>query len=245
MAKNMLEAEFAAPFAQWQQAPTPENSSRMLQVVEPVLSRGVLAHAGPNASPNTKSRARRLALNALKSYDPSQAKLATHLTNHLQGLRRIMRQEQQILSVPEQVSMDAGHLNQRESELEDLHGRSPTAIELADATGLSIRRINKIRQMHQPVAEGTMAASNLTPESEGMLPAVKDDNPRNMQVELLYHELDPTGQKILEHTLGLYGKPVLSNQDLARHLRLTPGAVSQRKAALQRKLDETADLHLF
>jgi DNA-binding NarL/FixJ family response regulator len=50
---------------------------------------------------------------------------------------------------------------------------------------------------------------------------------------------------ILEHALGLHGKPVLQNQQIAKKLRLSPGAVSQRKAKIQAKLNLQDDLHVF
>jgi DNA-directed RNA polymerase specialized sigma subunit len=246
--KSLLEEHFTEPFSQWQKSPSPESTSALLKAVSPVLDKGVAAYAGPNPSPNTRSRARRIALQALKSYDPSQAKLATHLTNHLQGLRRVMRQEQQVLSVPERMSMDAGHITQRTAELSDRLGREPSMVELADATGLSVRRLQRIQQMQSPIAEGTMEAATMDAESGPMTPATRSPSTEqhiHPSVELVYHDVDPVGQKILEGSLGLFGKPVLSNQDLARRLRLSPGAISQRKALLQQKLDEAQDFNLF
>jgi DNA-binding NarL/FixJ family response regulator len=49
----------------------------------------------------------------------------------------------------------------------------------------------------------------------------------------------------MEHTLGLHGKKVLSNQEIARKLRLTPGAVSQRKATIQQLLNQEQELSPF
>jgi len=49
----------------------------------------------------------------------------------------------------------------------------------------------------------------------------------------------------MEHTLGMHGKRVLSNQDVARKLKLSPGAISQRKARIQSKMDLAEDLKVF
>ena len=87
--RNMLEPEFAEPYMKWRTEQTPENNSAMLNAVQPILNKGVAAYAGPNPSPITQSRARLIALKALQTYDPGQARLSTHITNHLQGLRRI------------------------------------------------------------------------------------------------------------------------------------------------------------
>ena len=245
--RNMLEPEFAEPYMKWRTEQTPENNSAMLNAVQPILNKGVAAYAGPNPSPITQSRARLIALKALQTYDPGQARLSTHITNHLQGLRRITRQEQQILSVPERMSMDAGHITQASAELEDRLGREPTMHELADHTKLSTGRIQKIQGMQSPMAEGTMEAATMDPESGPMSPATR--SPRqggtHPSVEMVYHDLDPTSQKILEYSLGLYNRPILQNKEIAARLRLSPGAISQRKAILQRKLDEAQDYNLF
>jgi DNA-binding NarL/FixJ family response regulator len=46
----------------------------------------------------------------------------------------------------------------------------------------------------------------------------------------------------MEHTLGMNNKKVLSNQEIARKLGLSPGAISQRKARIQQLLDRREDL---
>jgi len=57
--------------------------------------------------------------------------------------------------------------------------------------------------------------------------------------------MDATNQKIMEWTFGLYGSPQLSNQAIAQRLKLSPGAISQRKANIQRILDQEQDLSVF
>ena len=250
--KTQLETEYAEPFAQWQTAQTPETTSALLKAVQPVLDKGIAQYVGAAASPVTASRARLIALQAIKTYDPAQARLSTHITNHLQGLKRYARQSQQIFTVPERMSLDAGFLAQRSDELTDKLGREPTMHELADATGLSPRRIKNIRSMRPPVAEGTVSAATETEESGGTGPAVTGLGRQKglpPGIELLYHDLDPTSQKILEHShpavAEAFGFPLLNNQRLAAKLRLSPSAVSQRKLVLQKKLDEAQDMNLF
>jgi hypothetical protein len=57
-------------------------------------------------------------------------------------------------------------------------------------------------------------------------------------VEAVYLDQSPVDQVILQHSFGLHGRPVLSGEEVARMLNLSPGSVSQRKARLQRDLDE-------
>jgi len=234
---SYLEETYAEPFSQWQASPTPQNMSSLMTSVQPVIERGLQLYAGKNVSPMTRSRARRLAIRAIKTYDPRQSKLSTHLTNHMQGLRRVVRQETQVMALPERVALNQGLLTETEQRLTDELGRPPSSQELTDATGLSLRRLAHIRKFRPPVAEGTLQAMTGEEGGEGLSPAVAQQ-PSQQWAELVYHDLDPTNQQILEHSLGLFGQPALSNQQLAGRLGLTPGAVTQRKAKIQRQLDQ-------
>jgi hypothetical protein len=57
--------------------------------------------------------------------------------------------------------------------------------------------------------------------------------------------MDPINQKIMEHSLGLHGQPRLPNHEIAKLLRLSPGAISQRKARIQQTLDKESELSPF
>ena len=87
--------------------------------------------------------------------------------------------------------------------------------------------------------------------SESRLLGTDDFRPPVLQkaskfwVELVYSDLDETDQLILAHTLGLRGREVLQNQQLAKKLGISPGAVSQRKQRIQRLLDREQQLSPF
>ncbi len=62
-----------------------------------------------------------------------------------------------------------------------------------------------------------------------------------LRAQFLYHDLDPYDQVILEYGLGLNGSPKLPAAQIARRLKLSPGAVSQRASRIQQQLDELED----
>lgn len=64
-------------------------------------------------------------------------------------------------------------------------------------------------------------------------------------VDFVYRSVDPVDRLIMEHTLGLGGKPVVDSLTLARRLRLSPSAVSQRKSRIQQKLNERDSLNVL
>jgi DNA-directed RNA polymerase specialized sigma subunit len=245
---SYLEPNFAPHYNAWKQNPTPETTGNLLRAVDPVINEAIRTYGGSAAkSPTLKGKARKLTISTLGSYDPTRAKLRTHLLSQLQGLRRISAQEEQILNIPEQVLLDLGGLRESENRLRDRLGRDPSDMELADHTGLSRKRINYLRTMRPSFSEGRLVRVDDEGTSMNM-PAVEQTAPTGaLQAwhDFVYHDLDPIDQQIMEYTLGMHGKPQLSNQDVARLLRLSPGAISQRKARIQSKLDQHQATGLF
>lgn len=237
---DYLEDEFREPFQAWKANPTPAANAQILTTLHPVIEKGVKTHVG-DSNPLLISRARKLTLNGLRSYDPARSRLQTHLFNQYQGLKRISRQQTQPIHIPERVQSDSYNLQNYTQELRDELGREPTDNELADRTGFSPRRMSKIRQYQPGMAEG-----NLEAVAPGFSPGVQSNGKlRDMWIQIVYDDLSAIDQKILEHTLGMHGQPMLSNQDLARRLGRSPGAISQRKARIQQLLDQEDSLSPF
>jgi RNA polymerase primary sigma factor len=241
---DFLEPEFTQPWEEWKKDPNPANSSTLLKTVDPVINAALRTYAGPSPSPTIRSRAKLLTLHAAGSYDPNRAKLRTHLMTQLQGLRRHVAREGMAVSIPEQVALDLGHVREAENRLRDQLGREPSDMEVADHTGLSRKRLGYLRQHKYTRSEGSMQRP--TEEGEDIYaPAVAPAGNHTAWHDFVYHDLDPVDQVILEHSLGLHGKPILQNQQIAQKLRLSPGAISQRKAKIQAKLNLQDELHVF
>jgi len=157
----------------------------------------------------------------------------------LQGLKRYARQQTAGISIPERVQLDRQYLDQQEEELRTELGRDPNVDELADRAKISAKRINYVRSTGRAVAEGQFVG----PEGP-FQPAVEQPSTGAWQ-EFVYSDLDPTNKKIMEWAVGMHGQPQLSNLEIARRLRLTPGAISQRKRNIQQILDQEQDLSPF
>ncbi|NBT75265.1 MAG: hypothetical protein EBT15_04710 [Betaproteobacteria bacterium] len=234
-------SDFDSAYAQWQTTKTPETNTALLGTIQPVIDTAVMSYAGQNASPTIRSRARLMALKALDTYDPKRGNVRTHLLSQLQSLRRLTAQSQNIISIPEQVGLDYSRLNESEAELRDQLGRDPTDDELADHTGLSTRRIQKIRAFNQPVSEGMTTREVSDEESYGG--DVASNIPGSTRsadawFNFVYEDLSPVDKLIADMTLGRNGRRKTSTQEIARRLNITPGAVSQRAAKIQAMLDK-------
>lgn len=228
-------------FEAWRKKPSPEAMGSFLEAAEPVLQSALKSYAGGN--PALRSKARALAVRAAQSYDPKQGtKLKTHLMTQLQPLQRFSKQYSSVVKTPERISLDLYHMSEGKRRFMDENGREPSDQELADATGMSARRLAKIRGF----ARGEMAESSLLENDEGeqaiMYPGVARVDPNQVWLEYVHHDLDPIGKQILEWKTGYNGKPVLSTNEIAQKLKITPGAVSQRAAKIAERINEGAML---
>lgn len=231
--------DFPTIYSTWQTAKTPENNTKILQALHPVIETAVSSYGG-QASPNLASRAKLMALKALDTYDPKRGNVRTHLLSQLQGLRRFAAKEQNIIAIPEQVGLDFQHMQSAENELRDSLSRDPTDDELADATGLSVKRIRKIRTFHQPVATGSTVIETGEDNMSGDIASTVPNQNRAADAwsEFVYGDLTPTDKLIMDMSLGRNGRRKASTQEIARRLNITPGAVSQRAAKIQAMLDK-------
>lgn len=241
MATDLLEDDFREPYTAFKKTPTPDTRANLLTALHPVIEGAIRTHVGP-PNPLLISRARMMTLDGLGNYDPSRGKLKTHLYNHLLGLRRVNRQQTQILKVPERIAMQRQRLDRAEQELTHTLGREPTDQEIADHTGIAVPRMSRVRSYKPGVAEGSLEAA-----SGGIYGGVVSPVNKHTQswMAIIYDDLDPYHRRVMELSLGMNGRKPMANQDIARRLNRSPGAISQAKARIQALLNEEDELSPF
>lgn len=240
--QDRLEDDLRPVYEAWKAKPGPDTSANFLKAVEPILKRYATLHVG-SSDPLTISRARQITLKALPTYNPQHGSLSTFLYSQLQGLRRAQRQQLQILRAPERLTQMSYQLSSLEKQLTEELGREPTDQELARQLGVSRRYLKRIRSYHPSVVE-----SSTVDEEGATLPMwswSKEDPHEAIRLEMVYEELDPYHQKVMEYALGLHGRKPLPNQEIARRLRRSPGAISQAKARIQQLINQKSQLDLL
>ena len=232
--------EFDGAFSQWQANKTPQTNTQLLSTLQPVIDTAVTSYGGATPSPTLRSRARLMALTALHTYDPQRGNVRTHLLSQLQSLRRLSAQEQNIISIPEQVGLDFQKMHAANQELSDQLSREPTDDELSNYTNLSARRIRKIRAFNQPLAEGTTTIETDDSDNSGGSASNIPGNHRHIDawMNFVYDDLSPVDKLVMDMTLGRNGRRRASTQEIAKKLNITSGAVSQRAAKIQIMLDK-------
>ncbi len=169
------------------------------------------------------------------------------MDRQLQPLIRWHSRRNAAVKLPDQMRMHATAISNADRELEKELGRSPSAREIADYTGLPLNRIEEIRRIDRKVLTGSYEIGE---EGDDVLhiedQAVIDDGRIHASMVAVcsrrpfaYRPEDPRAHSRLD------GARRMSNLTLAKHLRLSPGAISQRKAKIQALLDRESELSPF
>ncbi len=216
----------------WRASPTSANLDTMLRQLNPIIQQGVNRWAGTLARPLLEIEAKRLAAEAIQSYNPSGgASIATHVSNRLQKLSRITYTSQNIARLPEHRLVKFHTFNMANSVLEDRHGREPTVSELVDELGWSrsyLEHFQKGQRREFLESAPTPPHFDARPEDEGF-------------VDFIYNDLSPMQKKIFEHTTGYGGMQVLDNPKLRTKLKLTQGQLSYQKKLLINKIGKLTE----
>lgn len=217
----------------WKNDQRPEHMKRLLDASAPVIDRALSAYAGGNKA--LMGRAKLLAIDAFRTFDPKKgAKLRTHLYIRLQPLQREYTRRTSPLNVPERVQLDLLRLQQTERAMREELNRDPSDDEIAERLKLSKKRIAHVRAYSKGlVSEGQLRSPEGEPIQLGTQQITGDD----IWVEYVHHDLSPIDKKIFEWKTGIYGKKVLSTNEIARRLNITPSAVSQRAAKIAMLLE--------
>lgn len=184
-------------------------------------------------------QAAKLTLSSLTSYDPSKnVQPSTFVFNNLQRLSRLRRQRQNIIHIPQDAAYKYNIIRQKSVQLQDQLGRQPTSQELADSLGMSQTKIQKILGKSVNIINDSSAVSAITGQST----FAKKNTTDSDYIDYTYRSLGPIQQKIMQWSLGLKGRPILSNIQIAKKLNISPGAVSQRRLKINDTLAQVKGL---
>lgn len=236
-----MQNELNEAYEAWRVEPSKENMSKVIKIMRPLLLSEVNRYRGDNHI--LKGQTKKLAVGAVKSYDPnSPARLTTWVVSQLQPLSRYGRKSTQLVNTSELAYRQFAELDTHRREFLDEEGREPTDEELADSSGISVKRIKKVREMNPVVSSvGTMEEFASEEGGGGISPAVMDvgaDPALSAALEAVYEGADERDRAILDMKTGRQGKEILSNQDIAKRLGVSPGLISQRSLDLAKVMEQ-------
>jgi DNA-directed RNA polymerase specialized sigma subunit len=171
----------------------------------------------------------KLARKSAESYNPKTGvKFSTYLTNNLKKLSRISTQFGGVVRMPENKQFKVQKINQAEQSLRDELGRDPNVSELASVTGFSNQTVaNLLKTRKKEVNINNLAYTPVF---------VENDN--DECVVFVYHDLTDRDKYIFEHKTGFARKKVMSNEEIAKALNISPSTVANRVKLISDKLSE-------
>lgn len=234
-------------FDLWNKEQTPANTSALISSLQPSIRKSVMKYVGTD-DPVTMAQAKRLVIEALPRYDARQAQIETFIDRQIQPIMRWHSRRKSTVKLPDKMKLYASAIGNATRELEREYGRPPSSRQIADRTGLPLKRIEEVRKFDKALLSGSYEVGSddgddiVTIEDQAV---IDDQAAANAWLQYVHDDLSSIDQAILEHTTGLNGADVLSNTALAKKLKLSPGAISQRKARIQALLDREDELSPF
>lgn len=212
-------------YQNWLEDPTPDNLNKVVEAAGPVLTSEIHRIGGPSTL--LRGRAKLLAAEAIKTYDPTKgAALRSWIATSMQPLTRYTKSLQPI-KASENMLRRSAQLNTASQELAHELGHNPSDIELADHVGISVKAIHKLKKQITPIMAETALDSSGDDDDTTYAPALSVSSEIPVAAEAVYSSLDVRDKVIYDFKTGSHGKSQLSNKEIARRLGITPAAITQ------------------
>lgn len=227
-------------YAGWLADPTPENMNKVVGSLGPTITSEIQRYGGPK--PLLRARAKSLTIGAVKSYNPaSGARLQSWVVTQLQPLSRYSKNLQPV-HVSDDLYRKSSELNRLAQDFELENGRSPSDEELADYSGVGVRKIRKYRSARPAVSSESQYLEGGNSEFAGsLLPGVDAPSHVGTASELVYSTLSDRDKFIYDSKTGGHGKPELSATEIAKRLGVSPAYVSQVSSRIAGDIRRASD----
>jgi len=221
-------------YDEWLADPTPERMAGVVRALDPAITAEVQNYAGPK--PLLRGKAKALAIKAVRTYDPTRgAQLRSWVVTQMRPLSRYTQQLRPV-HAPEVAIRQAAEVNRVSTEMSDELGYDPSLEELADRTGISIKRIQRIRHQVKPA----ISESAFTPTAEGQstLPGTTEPDLLGPAEDAVYESLSTRDKTIYDLKTGKHGKVAIPNMEIAKRLGVTPALISQRSQQIALQIQD-------
>lgn len=218
---------------EWRKDNDPKKLGQLLDSFQPMIKSTVRKWSGSSVPDSVlKDNAEILAVKAFKTYDESSAaSLGTHVFNNMKGISRIVTSNQNVARIPEHQVQKIGTFKTVKSHLEGELDREPTAIEMSERLGWSLKDVN---YMESALRKDLLSSGDVI--ADYAMPGVHDDERRRDLVDFIYYELDPREKLVFEYLTGKYGKPRKTAAEIASTMGVSDATVSRIRARIEEKI---------
>jgi len=213
---------------EWKQTGRADKLEALLNRLQPLIYRETSKWQSAVPGPALEAKARLLAAEALKTYDPNRgASIGTHVTSRLRKLSRSVYPYQNVARLPENKQLLYNTFMVANNELLDDLGRDPTVDELADHLKWPSKRVQDfhksygVRELVESAGATADFQAHQAPSSGGAT-----------MVDMFYHGLSKEDQDLFKDITGYGGAKELSNSQLCMKYKITQGQLSYKRRKL-------------
>lgn len=217
-------------FDTWTKSKTPGNMQQVISAMSGDMDRAIQT-AGGQPSPLTRGFAKGAVIKAMQSFDPGAGtQFRSWAQTQLRSLVRPVRQSRFTVKVPEIRARQSAQMRSMIDEIQAESGFEPSDAVIADKLGIPLSQVAKVRTGGAPeVVSGEIYTHDEPADESGL---VKD---------MVYYSLAPRDQAIMEYAFSYNDVKALPSVDIARKLKISPAAVSQRLAMIRRMMAEAEE----
>ncbi len=221
-------------WSEWKRNPSPTSMASTIKSMQPIIDKAVSnnSHASKEL---VRSEAKRLAIGAIKTYDPSQGTaVSTHVYNHLRPLRGFAERSTSVIDRTRTDNTLAKQYLEANSTLNQTLNRDPNDDELMDFLKVDAKNLTKMRR----VAVGEMVEQEFSTHSN----EADDGDPAiGMWADYVYSDLNPIDKKIFEMKTGRNGQPLMSSVEVANKLGVSEVYVNSKAAKISQRIVDGAN----
>ncbi len=216
----------------WQKSRDPKLFSELVIQYQPVINSVVNKYRSVGVSPATlRAQATTQLIKAFKSYDPNRGtQPTTHVWNQMQKVQRVATESLTSGHMPEYRNIKRSTFVTVRDNLQDRLGYEPSTQDMAEELKWSQ---NEVARMNAELG-GEVTASKAEFDFYGT--STQSESRDRLLMDYLYHDLTGRDKTIFEYSLGVGGRPRLSNKQIAQKLNTNEMAIHRAKKSMAEKL---------
>lgn len=210
-----------AAYRKWKASQNGVDLDALLKRLDPLIQAEVNKRAGTLSRDLLVGQARKLAVDAIKSFDPNRdVKLTTHVVNQLLKLSRVNYTHQNAARIAEHHMLQFHTLRIAKEDFAAENGRDPTTEELADTLRWSPQKLGEVQQQFQR-SELLEHAGGGSSSAHSFIATEHDPT-----IGYVYATLSPRQQQIFDMRTGYNGARRIGNPEIMKKLGITQGVLS-------------------
>lgn len=230
--REELQANEMRLWRQWKRTKDPKVMGELVDSMQPIIQQTTGKFKDVTIPRSAiEAEATHQAIIGIQTYNPKKgAKLSTHVYNRMPKVNRFVYEHQNVGRIPEHRVLKINTYQTAYETLQSDLGREPSAMEISDELGWSLPEVERMeRELRKEVIGSVL-------ESGGNDFSFMGANEENKVLGYIYYELSPQEKVVFENVSGYAGRPILSDNQVARRLNMQPEEVRRIKRRIADKI---------